>query len=207
MQHQITIFYWDSAILAIYSRRCECPLGQFQTLPGLLRIQAALPHTHPNACVPNREAFYTILMAFAKFRPGRIPATYRIRGWNADHLKSSQHVRCVLSMTRPHDMYSDEAIECYTICHMCRHTPIPIITLAGFKQNFPTKLQDFLCLFSLFSKDIYSFFHDLNEMKANTFRWFTYEDWIIKILTWRIFSISMAFPDFIYFSMIFDDLI
>ena len=50
-----------------------CPHRQFNTLPSLLDSRAALLNSYPNACVPNREAAYTIfMMVFGDLLRGNI---------------------------------------------------------------------------------------------------------------------------------------
>ena len=50
------------------------PHRQFHTLPGLLDSRAELSDTYPYACVPSREAVFTIfMMVFGMNWPGRNP--------------------------------------------------------------------------------------------------------------------------------------
>ena len=64
-----------------------CPHRQFHTLPGILDTRAALSNPYPKACVLCMDAVCTIfMMVFGMTRPGREPATYRMRRGHANHL-------------------------------------------------------------------------------------------------------------------------
>ena len=59
----------------------SCDLSQGIFKSACLFSRAALSNSHPNACVPSREAVCTnFMMVFAMIWPGREPTTYRMRG-------------------------------------------------------------------------------------------------------------------------------
>ena len=72
----------------------ESPNRHFQTLPGLLHSQSALPNSYPDTCSPNTEAVCTIFrMVYGVNRLKHEHMTYYMRGEHANHLVTSMHYK------------------------------------------------------------------------------------------------------------------